>query len=47
MGIAWGCWKWHTCLHTYNALNELGRQMRRFRKSVLLRLHPDKLAGAS
>ena len=34
-------------LHTYNALNEMGHQMRRFRKSVLLRLHPDKLAGAS
>ncbi len=33
-------------LGTYHALNELGRQMRQFRKSVLLRLHPDKLAGA-
>ena len=29
-------------LSTYHALNELGRQMRQFRKSLLLRLHPDK-----
>ncbi len=36
-----------TSLGSYHALNELGHQMRRFRKSVLLRLHPDKLAGAS
>ena len=34
-------------LSTYHALNELGRQMRQFRKSLLLRLLPDKLAGAS
>ena len=34
-------------LSTYHALNELGHQMRQFRKSLLLRLHPDKLAGAS
>ena len=34
-------------LGTYHALNELGRQMQQFRKRVLLRLHPDKLAGAS
>ncbi|KAK9818452.1 hypothetical protein WJX74_004199 [Apatococcus lobatus] len=34
-------------LNTYHALNELGCQMRQFRKSVLLRLHPDKLAGGS
>ena len=34
-------------LGTYHALNELGHQMRQFRKSVLLRLHPDKLGDAS
>ncbi|KAK9830664.1 hypothetical protein WJX74_001424 [Apatococcus lobatus] len=34
-------------LETYHALKELGRQMQQFRKMVLLRLHPDKLAGAS
>ena len=34
-------------LNTCNAINQLGHQMLQFRKSVLLRLHPDKLAGAS
>ena len=33
-------------LSTYHALGELGRQMKHFRKRLLLRLHPDKLAGA-
>ena len=36
-----------TSLGSYHALNELGHQMRQFRKRMLLRLHPDKLAGAS
>ncbi|KAK9833704.1 hypothetical protein WJX74_003231 [Apatococcus lobatus] len=34
-------------LGTYHALNEVGHQMRQFRRSVLLRLHPDKLGSAS
>lgn len=36
-----------TGLNTYHAIGELGRQMQQFRKRVLLRLHPDKLAGAN